>query len=263
MKKLIKTILFTIIVFAVIVVTNSQVQADSFNLTVSADKQYVAQGETVTINLRLNNIDAGELGINTLEAKLQYDTSIFEEVRQSNIKSVNNWSITYNDEDTEENGKLLAVIVQSGVKEDQDIGSITLKVKENVEYKKTTITISNIESNNGQTTIAEEDKQVVLEVGNKNGNNSGNNNEAENGNNQASNNSQNAGGNGNNNGNGGGSGNGNGNSKSNIIIQGENMSSGKLPQTGVTNGVIIGVGIALIVLAIILYIRYQNIGKQK
>ena len=117
MKKHLK-ILFTIIILLLILLP-TQVQADSFKFNATANKNNVQPGETVTITLNVSDINAGELGINTVEAYLEYDSTIFEEVTQSDIESLNNWSITYNEEETEYKGKMLAVILQDGVTEDQ------------------------------------------------------------------------------------------------------------------------------------------------
>ena len=43
----------------------------------------------------------------------------------------------------------IGVIIASGVTEDQTIGTITLKVKEGVEYQNTTVSFTGIATNNG------------------------------------------------------------------------------------------------------------------
>lgn len=163
MRKTIK--IGVIILILMVFLMPVYVQADSFKFNATADKTQVQPGEEVVITLNLSDIDAGELGINTVEAKLSYDTNIFEEVTQEDFKSLNNWSLTYNGEETEQKGKILGVIIASGVTEDQTIGTITLKVKEGVEYQTTTVKLTNIATNNGTDIINEEDKSISLEIG--------------------------------------------------------------------------------------------------
>lgn len=165
MKKTQKILLSIIVIIAMLI--PNCVLADSFAFKATADKSSAKGGETVTITLGVSDIDAGELGINTVEAMLSYDSTIFEEVTQSSFNSLNNWSLTYNGEETAQKGKILGVILVSGVKENQNIGTVTLKVKENVEYAETIIKITDIKTNNGQTLIEETDKEIPLTVGTK------------------------------------------------------------------------------------------------
>lgn len=229
-KKMIISILM-IIIFLI----PGEVRADSFNLVVTANKTYVKAGEEVELTLKISNIDVKDPGINTVEGYLKYDNSIFEEVDTSSIESLNNWSITYNSEETEEKGKFLGVIMANGVKEDQTIGKIKLKVKSGVKYTKTTITINGITSNNGEEEIKEEDKQIVLEVGTRNTSSSGGTEENTEGNNEEES--------------------GNKGNKE------ENMSTGRLPQTGVIERVYIAIATVVSIFAVTMYVRYKNIDK--
>ena len=241
MKKHLK-ILFTIIILLLILLP-TQVQADSFQFNATANKSNVQPGETVTITLNVSDINAGELGINTLEAYLEYDSTIFEEVTQSDIQSLNNWAITYNEEETEYKGKMLAVILQDGVTENQDIGTITLKVKNGVSYTNTTIKLKNIASNNGEELIAETDKAIPLEIGTKPleepGTDDGNNNDNDN--------------------NGTGN-NGTGNNGGSNNQQNSDTSTNKFPNTGVINYLIITISVVAII-AVVVYIKYKQYKK--
>ena len=163
MRKTIKIILSILILMVFFIPL--YVQADSFKFNATADKTKVEPGDEVVITLKLSDINAGELGINTVEAILSYDSTVFEEVTQSNFKSLNNWSLTYNGEETEQKGKILGVIISSGVTEDQTIGTITLKVKEGAKDRTTTIKLTNIATNNGQDMIKETDKTIYIEIG--------------------------------------------------------------------------------------------------
>ena len=68
MRRTIKTIALFLIFM--IFLMPLYAQADSFTFNVTADKTQVDPGEEVVITLNLSDIDAGELGINTVEATL-------------------------------------------------------------------------------------------------------------------------------------------------------------------------------------------------
>ena len=141
-----------------------RVQADSFRFGMKANKTSLKAGETVTISLSVNDIDAGDAGINTVEGKFKYDSNVFEEVKKSDFTSSNGWSLTYNDEETAQKGKLLGVVLQSGTKKNQEIGKVKLKVKSKVKVSQTTIKMTNIATNNGSDLIKDSDKQVILKL---------------------------------------------------------------------------------------------------
>ena len=144
------------------------VNAGSFKFQTNPSKTTLKPGEEVTISLKVSDIVVDSDGINVLEAKMEYDESIFEHVSTDDVKSLNNWSITYNDENTESKGKMICMILSAGVKVEQEIGTITLKVRSdltsNVSTKETKVNFINIASNDGASTINETDKQNTFIV---------------------------------------------------------------------------------------------------
>ena len=175
MKTSTKIVIAVLLSFIMCFSINNYIYAASFNFSAGASASTLKPGDTITIDLKVSSIDAGELGINTMEAFLNYDENIFEPVSQSSFSGANNWSITYNGEDGANKGKLVAVILQGGVKEDQTIGNITLKVKEGVADTESSITFTNIKSNDGTAEITTEDKAINLKIatGSTNNNSSG------------------------------------------------------------------------------------------
>lgn len=134
----------------------------SFKFTPTASQTRVEAGDTVTISLKLSEIDAGEKGINTFKCTFLYDKNIFEDV---SVSSKNNWSITYNDQEgNPQYGTLLAVLISTGVSDDQEIGTITLKVKEGTQGKTGEITFTSVSTNDGKTEISETDKVIRITV---------------------------------------------------------------------------------------------------
>lgn len=162
MKKIKK--LFILIVLISILGMTKFVYASSFNFTTNTSLNTLKPGDTVEISLSISNIDVGESGINTIEAVLEYDENVFEPVLPTDFAGLNNWSITYNNEEGENKGKFVAVIVQEGVTETQEIGKLTLKVKSNVNVDSTNITFSNIKSNDGVEEITNPDKTISLKI---------------------------------------------------------------------------------------------------
>lgn len=170
MKKIVTILGMLVIMLSAFTQT---VKAAGFNFNVSPNATTVEYGDTVTISLKVTDIDAGELGINTVECMLQYDEEMFEDIQ---IQSKNNWSITYNDrKDNENYGKFLAVLLGTGVTEDQEIGTISFKVKTNSTAKSGNITFSQVASNDGQNIIPTSDKTVTINIKEENANNNNNN----------------------------------------------------------------------------------------
>lgn len=168
MKKSIKKLVIVLILNLIIgILLTTQVMAYSFNMIATPSVTTIKEGETVTITLGIKDIDAGELGINTIETEIEYDSDIFEEVKQEDIKSKNNWSLTYNGGSN--GGKILGIILSSGVKEDQNsIGEINLKLKTGIKATETTIKFTKITTNNGTELITNTDKEIKLTVGSAN-----------------------------------------------------------------------------------------------
>lgn len=225
MKKL-KRLFILIALISILGMTNF-VYASSFNFTTNASSTTLKPGDTVVIGLNISNIDAGESGINTIEAVLEYDENVFEPVLSTNFAGLNNWSITYNDEEGENKGKFVAVIVQEGITEDQVIGNLTLKVKSDVNVDSTNVTFSNIKSNDGVEEITSPNQVISLNIDRPVVE------EPE----EPITNTVNE----------------------NTIDEEENLSPNDIPQTGENTYIIIGIVLAAIVVGIIAYVGYKKI----
>lgn len=164
MKKIGKIILVIAIIITCGTVGN--VYASSFNFTTSASSTTLKPGDTVTLELKVSKIDVGESGINTIEAVLDYDKTIFEPVTSTSFAGLNNWSITYNGEEGANKGKLVAVIVQEGVKVDQTIGKLTLKVKAGIKDSSTKVTFKDIKTNDGVNEITTANQVTNIDIKN-------------------------------------------------------------------------------------------------
>lgn len=158
-----KVILATIIAL-IFIISSSYVNALGFKFTATPNKTTVEPGGEIEVTLDISNIDLGENGMNTIEGILQYDHSIFEEIKSSNITALNGWGITYNDEKNDLNGKFLGILFSDGVKNDQSIAKIKFKVKSDIEDQNTKIVIKKIATNDGTNPVEEVDKTVNIKI---------------------------------------------------------------------------------------------------
>lgn len=155
-------IVFFSIIAIVFGIIGGSVYASSFKFSVTATKTKLKPGESTVVVMKVQDIvDENNLGINALEATLEYDTNVLEVVTLNDMSGKNNWTITYNAQ-----GKnFLVSNITSGVKEDQEIGTIKFKVKDNITKTKTIIKFKDVKSNDGNNLIEESDKQIELTIG--------------------------------------------------------------------------------------------------
>lgn len=164
MGKLVKNFLKVSIVILfisviVLTVTKRDVYSSSFKFVVTASKTRLKAGESTMVTMKISDIvDSNNLGINALESVLEYDTNVLEVVTPNDMNGKNNWAITYN---TKEQNFLVCNII-SGVKEEQDIGEIKFKVRDNIGPTKTIIRFKNVRSNDGNNLMPETDKEIEL-----------------------------------------------------------------------------------------------------
>lgn len=149
------------------------IYAASFTFNASAKDSSVKPGGTVELTIGVSNIDISG-GISTLEGILEYDHDVFEDVMQSDIQLQNGWSTTYNDENSESNGKFFSMYMGS-TSANQDVFKVTMKVKTGIEPQSTNIIIKDITTNDGVELVASPDKTIPITIEASNtGDNSGN-----------------------------------------------------------------------------------------
>lgn len=145
--------IFTVIILIIFIIGSfsTMVKAAVAVQIGAGDKRTLKEGEEVTITIRASEISEGEDGINTFGGKLVYDENIFEKVTASSFSGQNNWSIAYNDEETDKKGTFLAT-VNTGATKAQVIGTVTLKVKTNLKSTSTKVQFTEL-STVGENTI--------------------------------------------------------------------------------------------------------------
>lgn len=154
-----KWLLETIFLF-VLCITNA---AYATTININTENKEVKPGDIVTVKISVNDIDL-EGGINVIQGKLKYDKDIFEKVESKDITSINEWSMAYNDENSDSEGKFVILKLASGVKENQDMIEINLKVKEDAVYGKTDIELEELCTTDNENIITMDDSKVDVKV---------------------------------------------------------------------------------------------------
>ena len=289
MKNIIRRINVISIILITILALSTQVKAanDSYKTTLSANHSQVHRGEDVTITIGLSNIaiESGEKGIGAYTANIEFDSSIFE---YSKTEGTEIWEEPFYQD------KMIIAATKDCkvVNTAQDIGTITLKVKDTAKLGETTIKLTNFSGSNAVSDIPTSDTSVKVTILDKNdsseggnsedqdnengnggsGNNENQGNETENGENQNGNNENQNGNNSNQNNENSGSQN-SGNGSSNNGSQSGNSSNinnaskddvkqGVIPQTGdidITRFTLISL---FTVVAISLLIRMKLLDKK-
>lgn len=146
-----------IVFIAVMLIASSMnfVYADSYSLTMGADKTNYAEEQVVEITVGISNVNSN-LGLYGVNGKLTYDTDAFEPITATStgatedITSLNGWgSVTYNPAD----GTFSIVTTSPITTGAQNIMKIRLKVKKGAPLGKATVMLSDLEASNGDEDI--------------------------------------------------------------------------------------------------------------
>lgn len=138
-KKFLITLLILLIV--VLVGVNNSYAAGSYSASLTPSNSRVSKGSEVKVTLKLSGINV-EDGINALTATLDYDSDVLS-MSKSNVKGLNDWSISYN----EDNSKLEIDRAET-ITEDQEIATFTFKVADNTSATSTSIKLKSISAGN-------------------------------------------------------------------------------------------------------------------
>lgn len=234
MKKSIKILLTVLVIMICIVGT---VNAASITVELKSTSNLVA-GDTVTITLRIKNIDAGD-GVDAISGALVYDTNVFETITEDNyttyIQGVNSWNpIGYKNQENR-----FTAVRGNKVNMASDVLQIKLKAKSSVTVDYTTIQVKDIEFSGGEETgdinpadvsiKIDKASQITPEDPNKTNTQPGGQTTQ-----PPKTNTQSP------------------------VVSGNNAPTTKLPQTGEEYGIVLAIAIVAIV-SIIAYIRYKNV----
>lgn len=157
-----KVFIISMILCITIFMIKTNVYASSFELNSDKEKVIAKEGETIEINLSIENIDMNEQGINTVEGFIKYDEDIVDTIE---LVDKNSWKITYNTE-KENNlyGKFLSIKQVDGIKNVEEFVTLKIKLKDNIEKESGKITIKDITSNDGENLINVGEKVINIEI---------------------------------------------------------------------------------------------------
>lgn len=153
-----KFILGLLIVVCFMILAITPVWGYGFNVGVTPSKTFTTAGDTFTVTLSMDNLDAGSNGVRAFMANLVYDTDAFEAITADDIEGLNDWDVNYNA------GNLLLQRSEY-TNQDGDICKITFHVK-NVD---STVTSGNIEIKNAcisanSTKVTTEDQTITMQI---------------------------------------------------------------------------------------------------
>ena len=117
----------SLIVAIVMVILTSTISYASAKVeaTLTATSQKLQEGDSVVFTLKVDSFQEVKDGINAYQGKLEYDKTIFEEVKEADFKTMNAWEgLQYNPKTSE-----LVVYKKAGTTLEEDIIEVSLKVK--------------------------------------------------------------------------------------------------------------------------------------
>lgn len=136
------------------------VSASSFDVGVNPIEVTAKQGESIEVKVDLKDIDMKEKGINTLEGYINFDEDVIENVE---VETKNDWQIEYNkDSNSDLYGKFLMVKDIDGIKENEEVLTLKIKVKDKVKKESTKVILKELTSNDGENLVNVGDKEINI-----------------------------------------------------------------------------------------------------
>lgn len=136
------------------------VSASSFDVGVNPIEVTAKQGESIEVKVDLKDIDIKEKGINTLEGYINFDEDVIENVE---VETKNDWQIEYNkDSNSDLYGKFLMVKDIEGIKENEEVLTLKIKVKDKVKKESTKVILKKLTSNDGENLVNIGNKEINI-----------------------------------------------------------------------------------------------------
>lgn len=161
MEKINKKVSCFILLLVVFLLANiTKVYASDFSMQLTGDKNTIKPGETITVQVSLKDIEKMSTGVSVFLATIDYDKNVFEQLKEDDIKTLNNWSgMMYN----EENGKII-VENHNFNEEEKAMFEVVLKAKTEIKEDKGSFSIKEAESSMGITAMKADEASLVLKV---------------------------------------------------------------------------------------------------
>lgn len=140
------------VIFSMILISfTGIISASSFDVSVNPKEITAKPGETINVKVSLKDIDMSRNGINILEGNINFDKEMIENI---DVEGENNWKIEYNkDSNSDLNGKFLMIKDVNGIKDDEEILNLKIKIKDNIKKANTKILLKDLTSNDGNNLI--------------------------------------------------------------------------------------------------------------
>ena len=136
------------------------VSASSFDVGVNPTEVTAKQGESIEVKVDLKDIDMKEKGINTLEGYINFDEDVIENVE---VETKNDWQIEYNkDSNSDLYGKFLMVKDIEGIKENEEVLTLKIKIKDKIKKESTKVVLKDLTSNDGDNLVNIGNKEINI-----------------------------------------------------------------------------------------------------
>lgn len=159
LKRLVFTAIGSILILVSLITINVQA-SNSLRAVIQSSKDELEKSEEVVITLKLQEYQDIKNGINAYKATLDYDENIFEKPLEQDFTCKNNWELLKYNKDTKE----FVAIKKVGSKEPEEVASVTLRTKEEVEPKTTEVKIKDIVTSDGKNDINIDEAKVTINV---------------------------------------------------------------------------------------------------
>ena len=134
-KKLAVIIIDILAIIAMIIISLARVQSKSndaqygFDIAMQTQSKNIKSNQTIAIDLSVKDISMGEYGLNTIIADLEYDKSIFEDLKIIGLSDKNEWNAKQN----QKNETIYFYSMIEGTNSNQRFARVELELKDNIE----------------------------------------------------------------------------------------------------------------------------------
>lgn len=248
LRKKCKNLIVFLLIIMIIAIARTSVAADySCKVSLLGNKTEIKKGESITILVKATDIQAGE-GIASFSAMLEYDSNIFDCTVSGDDDG------TWQKQGLIENSLSMVRADLLANSSDQTIAKIVLTAKTDATAGKQSFKLTKMEFSTGEESFSVADVSTTITI--KEDTENSDNNTNTNGN--TSNSTGTSGNNSSTGTNTSGNSGTNTNLKNTSTITNTSSSSNSIPKTGITNVLLVGAIIG-VVIAIIFYIKYKRI----
>lgn len=146
MKKLISMFVAIIILISTSTISNASTRIEA---SLNSTSQKLYQGDTIVFTLKLDTFQEIKYGINAYQGTFVYDKAIFEEVKETDFKTMNGWEgLQYNPNTSE-----FVLYKKAGTILEENVLEVSLKVREGVKATKTEVKMEYMVTSEGKKDI--------------------------------------------------------------------------------------------------------------